>query len=151
MWKIVKNVLKPRVIHTCQHQCYLTQFHQNRAELFHIDTLELPMSENESKYLFVAIDYSSRFCILHPMSNKKVETIASVNFSEIITAFSTPRIIITDNGSELNNKNLEELCNFFHVKKINVQAYHPQSNSVVERFNRNIINCLSSLINPYSV
>ncbi len=73
-------------------------------ERVHVDTLELPMSENGFKYLFVATDYFCRFCILHPMTNKKAETIALVIFSEIITAFSTPRTIITNNGSEFNNK-----------------------------------------------
>ncbi len=34
-------------------------------ERVHIDTLELPVSENGFKYLFVAVDYFSRFCILH--------------------------------------------------------------------------------------
>lgn len=120
-------------------------------ERIHIDTLELPMSENGSKYLFVAIDYFSRFCILQPMTDKKAETVASVIFNEIITTFSTPRTIITDNGSEFNNKILEELCRIFNIKKINVQTYHPQSNGVVERLNRKIINCLRSLINPYSI
>ncbi len=120
-------------------------------ERVHTDTLELPTSENGFKYLFVAIDHFSRFCIFHPMTNKKAETIASVIFSEIITAFSTPRTTITNNGSEFNNKILEEVCKIFRVKKISVKVYHSQSNGVVERLNRKIINCLRSLINPYSV
>lgn len=37
----------------------------------HIGTLDLPMSENIFRYLFVAIDYFSRFCILQPMVDKK--------------------------------------------------------------------------------
>ncbi len=70
----------------------------------HIDTLELPMSENGFRYLFVAIDYFSRFCILQPI-------IASMIYSHIIADFSTPRTIITDNGTKFNNKISEELCN----------------------------------------
>ncbi len=117
----------------------------------HIDTLELPMSENGFKYLFVAIDYFSRYCILQPMLNKRVETIALIIFTHIITDFTTPQVIITDNGSEFNNSILTEMGNLFHVKKINVQAYHPQSNGVVERLNEKIISCLRSLINPYGI
>ncbi len=98
----------------------------------HIDTLELPMSKNGFKYLFVAIDYFIRCCILQPMLNKRAETIPSIIFTHIITDFTTPQVIITDNGSEFSNNILTELCNLFHGKKINVQAYHPQSNGVVE-------------------
>ncbi len=49
-----------------------------------IDTLELPVSENEFKYLLVAIDYFSRFCILQRVMNKRAETIASIIYSHII-------------------------------------------------------------------
>ncbi len=117
----------------------------------HIDTLELSVSENGFRYLFVAIDYFSRFCILQPIINKKAETIASVIYSHIIADFTTPWTIITDNGTKFKNIILEELCKLFHVKKVNVQAYHHQSNGVVERLNRKILICLRALINPYSI
>ena len=69
------------------------------------------MSENGFKYVFVVIDYFSRFCILQSMINKKAEkTIASVIFKENITSFTTPKTIITDNGTEFNNNILEKLC-----------------------------------------
>ncbi len=45
-------------------------------ERLHIDTLELPVSENGFKYLFVAVDYFSRFWILRPVTDEKAETIA---------------------------------------------------------------------------
>ena len=83
---------------------------QKPWERVHIDTLELPMSENGYKYLFVAIDYFSRYCILKPMINKKAETVATMVFDEIITNFTTPSAIITDNGSECNNKILDSNC-----------------------------------------
>ncbi len=85
------------------------------------------------------------------MLNKRAETMASIIFTHIITNFTTPQVIITDNGSEFNNNILTELCNLFHVKKINVQAYHPQNNGVVERLNEKIISCLKSLINPHGI
>ncbi len=63
-------------------------------ERVHIDTLELSISENGFKYLFVAKNYFSRFCILQPIENKRAETIASVIYSHIIADFTTPRSII---------------------------------------------------------
>lgn len=101
--------------------------------------------------MLVAIDYLSRYCILQPIPNKKAETIASVIFEQIICNFTTPHIIISDNGSEFNNQILEELCKLFSIKKINVQIYKPQANGVVERLNRKVITCLRSLINPHSI
>ncbi len=40
-------------------------------ERIHLDTLELPLSENGFKYLLVIIDYFSRFCILQPILTKR--------------------------------------------------------------------------------
>ncbi len=48
----------------------------------HLDTLELPLSENGFKYLLVIIDYFSRFCILQAIKNKKTETIATTIFEK---------------------------------------------------------------------
>ncbi len=115
-------------------------------ERVHIDALELPMSDNGYKCLFVAKDYFSRFCLLQPTTNKKATTIASVILDQIITSFTMPKTIITDNGPEHNNQILEELCKLFSVKKVNVQ-----SNGVVERLNRKLIHCLGIVINPYSI
>ncbi len=97
------------------------------------------------------MDYFSRFCILQPMANKKAETVALVIYSHIIADFTSPKTVITDNGPKFNNRVLEELCKLFYVKKVTVQAYHPQSNGVVKRLNRKIISCLRALTNPYSM
>ena len=74
---------------------------QESWERVHIHTLELPRSENGFKYLFIAIDFFSRlYYIIQPVINKKAETIVSVMFREIITTFTTPNTIITDNAKE---------------------------------------------------
>ncbi len=94
----------------------------------HLDTLELPLSENGFKYLLVTIDYFSRLCISQPLPNKKAETIASTLFEKEICVFSTPKTIITDNGPEINNAILAEICRLFKLKKVNIDAYNPESN-----------------------
>ncbi len=120
-------------------------------ERIHLDTLELPFSENGFKYLLVIIDYFSRFCILQPIQNKKAETIATTISEKVICPYTTPKTIITDNGPEFNNALLAEMCRIFNIKKINVHVYKPESNGAVERLNRKIITCLRTLINPHSI
>ncbi len=121
------------------------------CERIHLDTLELPLSENGFKYLLVIIDYFSRFCILHPIQSKKAETIATIIFENVICSCTTPKTIIIDNGPEFNNAILVEICRIFNIKKINVHAYKPESNGVVERLNKKIITYLRTLINPHSI
>ncbi len=81
------------------------------------------MTENEFKYLLVVIDYLLRFCILQPIPKKKDETIASVIFEQIICTFTTPKTIITANGTEFNNQILEQLSTIFNINKENVLIY----------------------------
>ncbi len=54
--------------------------HEKPWDGIHLDTLELPLSENGFKYLLVIIDYFSRYCILQPIQNKEAETIATTIF-----------------------------------------------------------------------
>ena len=61
---------------------------QKPWERGHINTLESPMLQNGFKYLLVAIDYLSRFCVLQPMKNKKAEIVASVIFDQIICSIT---------------------------------------------------------------
>ncbi len=76
----------------------------NPWERIQIDTLELPLSENGYKHLFVAINYFSRYCILKPIVNEKENTIASTIVDEMIVSFTTPHMIVTDNYTEFHNK-----------------------------------------------
>ncbi len=91
-------------------------------ERIHLDTLELPLSENGFKYLLVVIDYFSRYCILQPIQNNKAETIATAIFEKVICPYITRKTIITDNGPEFNNAILAEICRIFNIKKRNVHA-----------------------------
>ena len=124
---------------------------QKPWERVHIDTLELPMSENGYKYLLVIIDYFSRYAIIKSMKCKNAESIAKILLEEVICPFTTPTTLISDNGSEFNNSILVELCKLFNIKKVNIHVYKPESNGVVERLNRKIITCLRNLINPHSI
>ncbi len=96
----------------------------------HLDTLELPLSENGFKYLLVIIDYFSRFCILQAIQNRKAETIATTIFEKVICPYATPKTIITDNGPEFNNAILAEICRIFNIKK--KKMYTPTNRKVTE-------------------
>lgn len=85
------------------------------------------------------------------MVNENAETIASTISNEIIAYLTTPKTIVTDNDREFNNKFVEAICKLLNTSKINVQAYHPQSNGAVEKVNRKVITCLRNLINPLGI
>lgn len=116
-----------------------------------IDLLKLPQTTEGHKYLLVAIDHFSRFSVLVPIVDKQATTVAKALIDEVFCKYNTPKVLISDNGTEFNNKILEAICKEYQVDKVNTMAYHPASNGMVERQNRKIIQTLRSLVGDVSV
>jgi len=43
---------------------------------------------------------------------------------------------------------LAEVCVLMGIKKVNTTAYHPQTDRLVERFNRTLLDMLSKSVEP---
>ncbi len=111
-----------------------------------VDLLKLPITRCGNQYLFVATDNFSRFSVLVPLPDKSAQIVARALLDNVICLFTTPKVLLSDNGKELINDVLQSLCQLFHVKKCNILPFRPSSNSVVERHNWKILNTLRSLI-----
>ena len=61
-----------------------------------------------------------------------------VLFSGWIARFGTPATITTDRGAQFESKLWDGLCNQFGIVQNRTTSYHPQSNSMVERFHRQL-------------
>ena len=60
--------------------------------------------------------------------------------------FSTPRVLLSDNGAELKYHVLEAVCKYFEVTQTFIAAYHPASNGLVESTNRKILEVLRPIV-----
>jgi hypothetical protein len=92
------------------------------------------------------VDHFSRFVVLAPLKTKQAEEVAHSLVQNLFMIFDTPRTLISDNGGEFINAILSEVCKIFKVNKINVTPYHPQSNGLVERCNRKILEILRHVV-----
>jgi hypothetical protein len=70
-------------------------------------------------------------------------TVADVLVTELFCRFGTPRFIHSDKAPEFMSELMTEMCALLEVKKTNTPPYRPQSDGLVERFNRTLINMLS--------
>ncbi len=59
--------------------------------------------------------------------------------SHLIYPYTTPRILLSDNGTEFKNQILQDICNKFIIKQTYFTVHHLASNGLVERINRKIL------------
>ena len=64
---------------------------------------------------------------------------------------TTIKRVRSDNGSEFKNTRVDELCDEFGIKHQFSAKYTPQSNGLVERMNRTLIDMARSMLSEYNV
>ena len=63
----------------------------------------------------------------------------------------TIKRVRSDNGSEFKNTRIDELCNEFRIRHQFSAKYTPQSNGLVERKKRTLIDMARSMLSEYNV
>ncbi len=56
-------------------------------------------------------------------------------------------MLLSDNGAEFRNAMSTEICSQYNIKQTFTVAYHPESNELVERANRKILDALPPVVN----
>ena len=98
----------------------------------------LPRNFAENRYLLTCVDRFTRWPEAIPMVDIRAETVADAFFSGWIARYGTPATITTDRGAQFESKLWDSLCNQFRIIRNRTTSYHPQSNSMVERFHRQL-------------
>ena len=113
------------------------------ADLFsrwHIDILSgLPTTKDKYKHILVVVDSYSKWMEAHPLRSQEATEVAAVLYREVITRYGAPRTLISDRGQTFMSKLTAAMCELFQITRHYVSAYHPATNSVVERANSIIL------------
>ena len=70
-------------------------------------------------------------------------TVADAFFNQIVCRFGMPSVIHSDQGREFENKIMQELCLLGGSHQTRTTPYHPESDGMVERFNRTLLMMLA--------
>lgn len=65
---------------------------------------------------------------------------------EIICHYKVPNKIIIDNGPNLNNKMMKELCKNFKIEHHNSSSHRPKMNGGIEATNKNIKKIVGKMV-----
>ena len=127
----------------------------------HIDLKHLTRLRGQAAYVFVAIERSTRFVYVEIVMRRDAKTIAAC-LERFLEAFAHPiHTILTDNGSEFTDRfavdmkgkpegrpsgkhPFDRLCAARRIEHRLIKPFRPQTNGMVERFNRRLSEALRS-------
>ncbi len=72
-------------------------------------------------------------------------TVAHAIVSHLICPYTTPPVLLSDNGTEFKNQILADICSQYNIKQTFITAHHPASNGLVERTNKKVLEILRHL------
>ena len=108
-----------------------------------VDILKMPRSESGNKYVVAFVDYLTKWAETFAVPDQTALTIAKLLVEEIVPRHGVPRELLSDRGSNFLSKLMYEIYRLLGVKKINTVAYHPQTDGLVERFHRTLLDMLA--------
>ena len=112
-----------------------------------IDVLgPLPISARGNKYILILGDYFTKWIEANRLENQKAETVAEVIVTQFISRFGVPLQIHSDQGRNFEAAVFQEICRLLGIEKTRTTALYPQSNGMVERFNRTLENKLAIFV-----
>ncbi|XP_039158491.1 uncharacterized protein K02A2.6-like [Eucalyptus grandis] len=94
-------------------------------------------------------DYFTKWIEANSYVNVTAKNVAKFIRRDIVARYGVPEAIITDNGTNLNNKVVDGLFSEFRIKHLNSSPYRPQMNGAVEAANKNIKKILSKTAENY--
>jgi transposase InsO family protein len=166
MRRCVNDKLSRSAIHRCLKRYGLSQrpkpdrppvgvFETATVGFIHIDLKHLPALERRKTYAFVAIDRATRYVYLEIHPRRDANTAAQF-LERFLAHFPHPvHTILTDNGSEFTDRfavemkdkprnrpsgrhPFDRICATRNIHHRLTRPYRPQTNGLVERFNRRI-------------
>jgi hypothetical protein len=113
-----------------------------------IDILgELPETDNGNKYIVVISEYFTKWIVAAAIPDQTAQTVADVLMTQYISIFGAPCQIHTDQGRNFESQLFKELCKLMGTEKTRTTPYRPQSDGLVERFNRTLQQMLKAYVN----
>jgi transposase InsO family protein len=109
----------------------------------------LPQTHGGNEYVMVVADYFTRWKEAYAIPNHTARTVADKLVTEFVSRFGAPQQIHTDQGREFESHLFREMCMLLGVEKTHTCPYRPQSDGMVERFNRTLKQMLSMYVSEH--
>ncbi|CAI5640726.1 unnamed protein product [Oreochromis niloticus] len=119
-------------------------------ERIRVDILgPFPVTDAGNWYVLVAMDYFSKWPEAYAVPDQSAVTTARTLVDEMFTRFGVPEELHSDQGRNFESQVLGEVCRRLGVRKTRTTPLHPQSDGLVERFNRRLATQLAILTSQH--
>jgi hypothetical protein len=115
---------------------------------WHLDFVgELPTTGKGNKWLLTAVDYLTNWPIAKAVPVASMEAVADFIYEEIVMRFGCPSEIVTDRGANFTSGLVAAYTKRVGTNHKLTSAFHPRTNSKVERYNGIIKQMLRKYVN----
>ena len=106
----------------------------------------LPVTSRGNRFILTCIDMLTGFTIAVPIKDEKANTVCDAYRAHIYCIFGGSARILTDNGMEFKNEQMDELCKQLNVKRVYSPVYTPEANGSLEAWHRFFKACVAKHI-----
>ena len=103
----------------------------------------LPTIKKGNQYIVVATEYLTKWPEARALPDAKAASVATFFYEDIICRHGCPKELLTDQGTHFVNAIIDSMCARLGTKHRLSTTYHPQTNGLVERFNRTLCEMLA--------
>ena len=103
----------------------------------------LPKTNRNNTLILLMVDHFTGWVEAVPVPDKSAITTADALYHNLICRFGVPQKLLSDNGTSFTSQIVKELAKYTKMDQSFSTPYHPQTNGIVERFNRTLSTMLS--------
>ena len=111
-----------------------------------VDIIQFPKSSRGHQYAVVFVDYLTKWPEVFPVRDQTALTVAHLLVEHVISRHGVPTQLLSDRGAAFMSQLVKEIGELMGFKKVNTTSYHPQTDGLVERFNRTLIDMLAKTV-----
>jgi hypothetical protein len=98
-----------------------------------------PRATSGHKHILVATDYLTKWAIVKAVVSPTADVVADFLIKEVMLRYNPPRILVSDRGTSFLADTVQKVLRKFGTRHCKTGSYHPQANSVCERFNGTLV------------